>query len=61
MVDFITALFLAVAIEGMAYALFPEAMKKMMLRVLAMPLSNMRAAGVAAALVGVGVIWFVRG
>ncbi len=61
MVDFITALFLAVAIEGMAYAVFPDAMKKMMVRVLALPAANMRAAGVTAAVVGVGVIWFIRG
>lgn len=61
MVDFITALSLAVAIEGMAYAVFPDAMKKMMVRVLALPAANMRAAGVTAAVVGVGVIWFIRG
>ena len=37
MVDLITALGLAITIEGIAYALFPDAMKKMMAKVLALP------------------------
>ncbi len=56
-----TALGLAVAIEGAAYALFPEAMKRMMLVVLAQPPSSLRTAGVVAAVAGVGVVWLIRG
>jgi hypothetical protein len=59
--DLITALGLAIAIEGMAYALFPVAMKKMMVHVLAQPLNNLRWVGLVAVLLGVGLVWLVRG
>jgi len=61
MADLVAALGLAVALEGAAYALFPGAMKKMMLIVLAEPPSHLRTAGVAAAAVGVCIVWLVRG
>ncbi len=60
MADLVTALGLAVAIEGLLYALFPNAMKKMMLQVLAQPQSSLRTAGLVAAIAGVGLIWLVR-
>tara|TARA_A100001011_G_scaffold206560_1_gene214683 strand:- start:238 stop:423 length:186 start_codon:yes stop_codon:yes gene_type:complete len=59
--DLITALALAIAIEGIAYALFPEGMKKMMASVLDQPASNLRAAGLIAASLGVFIVWVVRG
>lgn len=61
MADLITALGLAIAIEGMAYALFPVGMKKMMVRVLAQPLNNLRWAGLVAVLIGVALVWLIRG
>ena len=61
MADLITALALAMAIEGALYALFPEAMKKMMVQVQAQPHGTLRAVGLAAAMVGVGIVWLVRG
>ena len=61
MADLLTALGLALALEGVAYALFPGAMKKMLLQVLAQPSSHLRNAGLAAAALGVGLIWLVRG
>ena len=61
MSDLVTALALAVAIEGALYALFPEGMKKMMLHAIAQPPSHLRTAGVAAAAVGVAIVWLVRG
>lgn len=60
MADLLTALGLAVAIEGLLYALFPNAMKKMMLQVLAQPQSSLRTAGLVAAIAGVGVVWLIR-
>jgi uncharacterized protein YjeT (DUF2065 family) len=60
MADLVTALGLAVAIEGLLYALFPNAMKKMMVQVLAQPQSSLRTAGLVAAIAGVGLIWLVR-
>lgn len=61
MTAFLTALGLAIVIEGVCYALFPDAMKKMMLSVLEEPSSALRMLGVTAAIVGVGIIWLIRG
>ena len=61
MSDFIVAIGLAIAIEGVLYALFPDAMKRMMVRVLEQPAQNIRIAGLAAGVVGVGIVWLVRG
>lgn len=61
MSDLITAIGLAVAIEGLLYALFPDGMKAAMTKVLAQPSSHLRSAGLVAAVVGVGVVWLVRG
>ncbi len=61
MVDLITALGLAITIEGIAYALFPDGMKKMMAQVLILPSGNIRAAGLAAAAAGIFILWLVRG
>ncbi len=61
MADLLTALALAMAIEGALYALFPDAMKKAMEHLLAQPRGTLRAAGAAAAVVGVGIVWLVRG
>ncbi len=61
MTVFLTALGLAIVIEGVCYALFPDAMKKMMLHVLAQPTSTLRAFGIGAAAVGVVIVWLVRG
>jgi len=60
MSDFFTALALALAIEGFAYALFPDAMKRMMANVLTMPVGNLRLAGLVAAVTGVGLVWAIR-
>ena len=57
----LTALALAVAIEGIVYALFPDAMKRMMARVMEQPSGSIRIAGLIAAVAGVFVLWLVRG
>ncbi len=61
MVDLITALGLAITIEGIAYALCPDGMKKMMAQVLTLPSGNIRVAGLAAAAAGIFILWLVRG
>jgi len=61
MSDLISALGLAIAIEGALYALFPDGMKKMMVCALAQPPNHLRIAGLAAAAAGVAVVWLVRG
>jgi len=59
--DLIVALALAISIEGIAYALFPDAMKRMMSQVLEQPSSVIRTVGLMAALGGVFILWLVRG
>ena len=61
MTDLATALGLAIAIEGALYALFPQAMKHMMLRVLAEPPGTLRTAGLTATVIGIGIVWMIRG
>ncbi|WP_135082094.1 DUF2065 domain-containing protein [Terasakiella sp. SH-1] len=61
MSDFFVAIGLAIAIEGMLYALFPDGMKKMMMQILAMPTQSVRTAGLTAAMIGVVLVWLVRG
>ena len=61
MSDFLAALGLALAIEGALYAMFPVAMKKMLLQVLAQPYSHTRIGGTVALAAGVGLLWLVRG
>ena len=61
MKDFLTALGLVFAIEGLLYAIAPAALKKMMVAVLGTPDGTLRVAGLAALAIGVGVVWLVRG
>ncbi len=61
MTDLLTALGLAIAIEGAAYALFPDGMKRMMQQVLELPSGMLRNAGVTAMIAGVGAVWLIRG
>ena len=55
------ALGLAIAIEGIVYALFPEAMKRMMAMVMVQPTGSIRGAGIGAAVAGVFILWLVQG
>ena len=61
MEDLLAALGLAMVIEGVVYALFPDGMRRMVVQVLAQPTSAVRLAGVVLAVLGVGVVWLVRG
>ena len=54
------ALGLALVLEGAAYTLFPEAMRKMMEQILALPVANVRAIGLFTAFTGVFLVWLVR-
>ena len=60
MADLLSAVGLVLVIEGALYALFPEAMKRMMLLMSGQPAVLLRAAGVAAAALGVIVVWLAR-
>ena len=61
MSDFLAALGLLFAIEGICLAVFPVAAKRGMAGILAMPDGAVRIAGVVSALIGVVIVWLVRG
>ncbi len=61
MLDLLTALGLAIAIEGALYALFPDGMKRMIEQVATLPSSALRVAGLVAACLGVFFVWLIRG
>ena len=57
---FLTAIGLIFVIEGGLYALFPEAMRRSIARVLAQPAGRIRTVGLSAALVGLLLVWLVN-
>ena len=61
MSDLFTALALAVALEGIVYALFPDGMKRMMAIAMEQPSSTLRVAGLSLAALAVGLVWLIRG
>ena len=61
MSDFLVAIGLVFAIEGILFAAFPAMVKRAMAHVMETPDSALRAIGIGSAVVGVLVIWLVRG
>lgn len=61
MIDLLSALALAIVIEGLVYAAFPEQMKRMLATILALPASTIRASALACAAVGLVLLWGIRG
>ena len=61
MKDFVVALGLVFAIEGLIFAAFPAHLKRAMESVMSTPDNWLRIVGIASAAVGVALIWFVRG
>ena len=61
MADFLAALGLVFAIEGVCLAAFPVAAKRGMAGLLATPDGAVRAAGLVSALFGVAIVRLVRG
>jgi hypothetical protein len=59
--DLLTALGLVLVLEGLLYAVFPVQMKRLVVAVLDLPASVLRAGGLVAATAGVLVVWLVRG
>lgn len=59
--DLFAAAALVLVIEGALYAAFPGGMKRMMAQALEMPDHFLRVAGLAAAAVGVALVWLIRG
>ncbi|MCC7426147.1 MAG: DUF2065 domain-containing protein [Alphaproteobacteria bacterium] len=59
--DLILALGLLLAVEGLLYAAFPGLMRRAIAQALLMPPDALRIGGLIAAIIGVGLVWFVRG
>ena len=61
MTDFLAALGLVFAIEGLLFASIPNLAKEGGGRAAAPPPDRMRLIGIVSAIVGVGMVWMVRG
>jgi uncharacterized protein YjeT (DUF2065 family) len=61
MSDFLVALGLLFALEGLTFAACPGAAKRAMASVLETPEATLRIIGIVSAVFGVLVVWFVRG
>ena len=61
MLDFLVAAGLVFVIEGIVFAAFPAMTKRAMARVLETPDSILRTVGIVSAVIGVLLVWMVRG
>lgn len=61
MSDLVVAIGLVFVIEGLAYAAFPGAIRRMLRTVEATPDSSLRMTGLLAAVTGLAIVWLVRG
>jgi uncharacterized protein YjeT (DUF2065 family) len=61
MTDFLVALGLVFVFEGLVFAALPGAAKRAMASVLETPEPTLRLIGVVSALIGVAMVWLVRG
>jgi len=61
MSDLIVAIGLVFVIEGVLYAAFPNAMRKMVQDITKLPDTNIRTIGIFALVIGVIIVWAVRG
>ena len=61
MSDFLAALGLVFVIEGLIFAAFPDAAKRAMTSVLETPDISLHLIGIGSALVGLIIVWLVRG
>jgi hypothetical protein len=61
MPDFIVAIGLVLAIEGLVFAAFPGAAKRLAASALETPDASLRLAGVISAVIGVVMVWLIRG
>ncbi|WP_134496511.1 DUF2065 domain-containing protein [Microvirga pakistanensis] len=60
MLDLIAALGLALAVEGILFAAFPEGMRRAMYEAAHSPADRMRLVGIVSAFIGLGIIWLAR-
>jgi len=51
---------LILIVEGLIYAIFPEGMKKLLIRMIDMPVSALRSGGLVAAVIGLALLWAMK-
>jgi uncharacterized protein YjeT (DUF2065 family) len=61
MTDLLTALALVLVIEGFALALFPHRLRQILAQLEQISPDMLRIGGLAAAVIGVAFVWFLRG
>jgi uncharacterized protein YjeT (DUF2065 family) len=61
MSDFIVAIGLVFVIEGLVFSAFPSTAKRAMESVLQTPDSSLRTVGIVSAVLGILLIWAIRG
>ncbi len=61
MSEFVVAIGLVLAIEGLLFAAFPTAARRLAAHALETPEQSLRIAGVVSAVLGVLLIWLMRG
>jgi uncharacterized protein len=61
MSDFLVAIGLVFAIEGILFAAFPATVRRAIAHVLETPDATLRLLGILSAVIGVVVVWLVRG
>ena len=61
MAQFVAAIGLLLVIEGLLFAAFPRLAKRLAASALESPETSLRVAGIASAVVGIVLIWIVRG
>jgi uncharacterized protein YjeT (DUF2065 family) len=61
MSDFLIALGLVFALEGLVFAAFPGSAKRAMTSALETPDGTLRIVGIVSAVIGIVLIWIVRG
>ena len=60
MLDLVAALGLALAVEGLLFAAFPDSVRRAMYEAAHTPSDRMRLVGIVSAVVGVAIVWAVR-
>ena len=61
MSDFLTGIAFFMIIEGLVYALAPSVLKRMAQMLPQIPEGQLRASGLVAVVLGVVMVWFIRG
>ncbi len=61
MTDFLVALGLVFVLEGLVFAGFPEMAKRAMETVSQVPDSTLRVVGIGSAVIGLLLVWIIRG